>query len=202
MDPEAPDEIELQSAQPPPPNSSQDTVRIRPANRTAPPKEEKQPLTKAEKRAVWKYRAKLLAGLIFPFFLDSMDTTIIATALPHIATSFNKLTQQSWIVTSFTLTSTAFIPAFGQLSDVFGRHATLQFVIFLMLVGSALCAGAQSFEMLLVGRAITGVSSAGLLVMMTVILSDKVSLKDNALQNTLFSMVAGASYSVGPVIGG
>jgi len=56
--------------------------------------------------------------------------------------------------------------------------------------------------MLLVGRAIMGVSSAGLWVMMTVILSDKVSLKDNALQNTLFSLVAGASFSVGPVIGG
>ncbi|KAG0638279.1 major facilitator superfamily domain-containing protein [Tuber brumale] len=183
MNPAAPNEIGLQSAPSLRRNSN----------------EEKQPLTKAEKRAIWKYRAKLLVDLIFPFFLDSMDTTIIATALPHIATSFNQLTQQSWIVTSFTLTSTAFIPAFGQLSDVFGRHATLQFVIFLMLVGSALCTGAQSFEMLLVGRAITGVSSAGLLVMMTVILSDKVSLKDNALQNTLFSLVAGASYSDGPV---
>ncbi|CAZ80449.1 unnamed protein product [Tuber melanosporum] len=202
MNPAAPNETELQSTQPPARNPSQETIQIHPTSPRVLQNEEKQPLTKAEKRAIWRYRAKLLVGLIFPFFLDSMDTTIIATALPHIATSFNQLTQQSWIVTSFTLTSTAFIPAFGQLSDVFGRHATLQFVIFLMLVGSALCAGAQSFEMLLVGRAITGVSSAGLLVMMTVILSDKVSLKDNALQNTLFSLVAGASYSVGPVIGG
>ncbi|CUS13901.1 unnamed protein product [Tuber aestivum] len=199
MNPAAPDEIELQSAQSPPRRRSQDTIQIHPAPPGTLPNGEKHPLTKAEKRAIWKYRAKLLAGLIFPFFLDALDTTIIATALPHIAASFDQLTQQSWIVTSFTLTSTAFIPAFGQLSDVFGRHATLQFVIFLMLAGSALCAGAQSFEMLLVGRAIAGVSSAGLWVMMTVILSDKVSLKDNALQNTLFSLVAGGSYSVGPV---
>ncbi|PWW75714.1 MFS general substrate transporter [Tuber magnatum] len=202
MNPGAPDEIAPQSAQPPPRNASQDTIRIHATPHRTLPDEEKPPLTKAEKRAIWKYRAKLLAGLILPFFLDSIDITIIATALPHIATSFDKLTQQSWIVTSFALTSTAFIPAFGQLSDVFGRHATLQSVIFLTLVGSALCAGAQSFEMLLVGRAITGVSSAGLWVMMTVILSDKVSLKDNALQNTLFSLVAGGSYSVGPIIGG
>ncbi|RPA91074.1 MFS general substrate transporter [Choiromyces venosus 120613-1] len=202
MDPATPDKIGLQSTQPPSLNPSQNTIQVHSTSAMRPTDEEKQSLTKAEKRAKWKYRGKLLVGLIFPFFLNSMDVTIIATALPHIATYFNQLTQQSWIVTSFTLTSTAFIPAFGQLSDVFGRHATLQFVIFLMLVGSGLCAGAQSFEMLLVGRAITGVSSAGLLVMMPVILSDKVSLKDNAMQNTLFSLVAGASYSVGPVIGG
>lgn len=165
-------------------------------------REEPPLLSKEEKKAVWKYRAKLLVGLLFPFFLDSMDVTIIATALPHIAADFGKLNQQSWIVTAFTLPGTALIPVFGQLSDVFGRHATLQFVIFCMLVGSAVCAGAQAFEMLLVGRALTGVSSAGLLVMMTVILSDKVSLKDNAMQNTLFGLVSGLSYAVGPVIGG
>ena len=87
--------------------------------------EESEPscLSKAEKRAVWKYRAKLFVGLLFPFFLDSMDVTIIATALPHIAADFGKLDQRAWVVTAFSLPGTALIPACGQLSDVFGRHA-------------------------------------------------------------------------------
>ena len=46
------------------------------------------PLTKQEKKEVWKYRAKLLGGLVLPFFLNSIDVTIIATALPHIADDF------------------------------------------------------------------------------------------------------------------
>ena len=86
-----------------------------------------------------------------------------------------QLSQQSWIVTAFTITDTAFIPAFGQLCDVFGRHGVLQFSLLLMWVGSALCAGAQTFGMLLLGRAITGISSSGLLVVTTVVLGDKVS---------------------------
>lgn len=45
-----------------------------------------------------------------------------------------------------------------------------------MLIGSALCAGAQTFGMLLVGRAITGISSSALLVVTTVVLGDKVSI--------------------------
>ncbi|KAF8464437.1 major facilitator superfamily domain-containing protein [Kalaharituber pfeilii] len=163
---------------------------------------EKAPLTKEEKKQVWKYRLRILGGLTLPFFLDSIDVTIIATALPHIAADFDQLTQQSWIAAAFSLTNTAFIPAFGQLCDVFGRHTVLQLALVLMWVGSALCAGAQTFYMLLIGRAITGISSAGLYVVNTVILGDKVSLKENALQNTLFSMIAGASFGIGPVIGG
>lgn len=160
------------------------------------------PLTKQERKELWIYRGKLLGGLLLPFFLNSIDVTIIATALPHIAADFGQLSQQSWIVTAFTITATAFIPAIGQLCDVFGRHGVLQFALLLMWVGSALCAGAQTFWMLLLGRAITGVSAAGLLVVETVVLGDKVSLKENALQNTLFSMIAGCSFAVGPVIGG
>lgn len=69
-----------------------------------------------------------------------------------------------------------------------------------MLVGRAVCAGAQTFEA--VGRALVGVSSAGLLVMLTVILSDKVSLKENALQNALFGLISGMRFAVAPEIGG
>jgi hypothetical protein len=42
------------------------------------------------RKQVWLYRLKLLLGLVFPFFLSSLDTTIIATALPHIASEFSK----------------------------------------------------------------------------------------------------------------
>ena len=55
---------------------------------------------------------------------------------------------------------------------------------------------------MLAGRALMGVSSAGLLVMLTVILSDKVSLKENALQNALFGLISGMSFAVAPEIGG
>jgi MFS family permease len=56
--------------------------------------------------------------------------------------------------------------------------------------------------MLLVGRALQGLGFAGLQTVTKVILSDKVSLKDNSLNNTLFACLNGASFSVGPVIGG
>ena len=73
-----------------------------------------------------------------------------------------------------------------------------------MVVGSALCAGAPvtAFPMLLLGRALQGMGCAGLNILTKVILADKVSLAENAKNNTLFTIVGGIGYGVGPVIGG
>jgi hypothetical protein len=45
-------------------------------------------------------------------------------------------------------------------------------------------------------------SSAGFDVLVTVILSDRVNLRDNSTQNTLFGLVAGLAFGVGPNVGG
>jgi MFS family permease len=74
--------------------------------------------------------------------------------------------------------------------------------MFLMLIGSTLAAAAQTWGMLLLGRALQGTSSAGIANIIVIILADKVSLKENAKNNTLFVFVSGVSYSVGPLIGG
>ncbi|GFF29993.1 uncharacterized MFS-type transporter C16A3.17c [Aspergillus udagawae] len=148
------------------------------------------------------YRWKLICGLTLPYILSTLDLTIVATAVPSIASHFNKFDELNWIVTAFTLTSTTFIPIFGQLADVFGRHAVLQLAMFLMLVGSTLCAAAQSWGMLLLGRALQGTSSAGIMNIIMIVLADRVSLRENARNNSIFVFVGGLGYGVGPVVGG
>lgn len=112
------------------------------------------------------------------------------------------LAQFNWIVTAFTLASTSSIPLYGQIADVFGRHTVLQASIFFVLIGSALAAGAQAWAMLLLGRALQGLGFAGLQTVTKVILSDKGSLKDTSSNNTLFTLLNGVGFSIGPVIGG
>ncbi|KAG8530659.1 uncharacterized protein KY384_004014 [Bacidia gigantensis] len=157
---------------------------------------------RAAKSASRTYRWKLIAGLFLPYFLASTDVTIIATALPFIASHFSRLDQLNWIVTSFTITSTSFIPIWGQLADVFGRHVVLQTVMVIMMIGAALAAGAQAWVMLLFGRALMGVAAAGMLNIIKIVLADKVSLEENAKNNTTFAIVGGVSFGIGPVIGG
>lgn len=77
-----------------------------------------------------------------------------------IASSFNQLNGQSWIANAYILTNTAFLPAYGQVADIFGRHVVMQSAIFIFLVGSALCTGAQTWGMMMAGRAIAGVGGS------------------------------------------
>lgn len=116
----------------------------------------------------------------------------------------DQLGQLNWIVTAFNLTSATFIPAWAQIADVFGRYAALQMALVIMLLGSALCAGSPvtAFPMFLVGRAFLGMGCAGLIIITKTVLADKVSLKENAKNNTIFTLVAGIAYGIGPVIGG
>src|SRR5690242_16006178 len=51
--------------------------------------EEEDPVEKKRRR---KYRWKVLLGLMMPFALQALDTTIIASALPFIATDFGEST--------------------------------------------------------------------------------------------------------------
>jgi len=94
----------------------------------------------------------------------------------------------------------------------------MQSAIFIFLVGSALCTGAQSWGMLLAGRGIAGVGgtsfspsspsatltdvflAAGCFVMTKIIMSDTSSLKENATQNTFLSIMFAVAYSIGPVL--
>lgn len=116
----------------------------------------------------------------------------------------DELGQLNWIVSAFNLTSAAFLFFWSQLSDIFGRHVTVQSAIVVMLVGSAICTGAptSAFSVLLLGRGIQGVGAAGVNISVRTILADRVSLEDYAINWTIFVIVASGSFSIGPVIGG
>jgi hypothetical protein len=118
--------------------------------------------------------------------------------------SADEISQMNWIISAFNLTSATFIPFWAQFADIFGRHIALQIVLVLMLIGSALCTSAplDAFPMLIFGRAIQGLSCAGINVITRVILADKVSLKEYSKNFSFFSFFAGLSYAIGPVIGG
>jgi hypothetical protein len=45
-------------------------------------------LSREEKKAARRYRIRLIIGLFFPFALQALDVTIIASALPWIASDF------------------------------------------------------------------------------------------------------------------
>lgn len=120
------------------------------------------------------------------------------------ATYTDEISQLNWIISAFNLTSAAFIPFWGQVADIFGRHWSLQATQVLMLIGSALCTGAptSAFGLFLLGRALQGLACAGIGTLVRIVLSDRVSLEENARNWTAFTLVGGIAYGIGPVVGG
>jgi MFS family permease len=71
-----------------------------------------------------------------------------------------------------------------------------------MTLGSVLCAAARNWTMLLFGRAFQGLSAAGLMNTIKIILADRVTLAEQSKNSTIFALLNGFSFSVGPIIGG
>ncbi|CAG8433802.1 12491_t:CDS:2 [Ambispora gerdemannii] len=144
----------------------------------------------------------VMVGLGFGVFLASLDQTIVATALPQIASDFNALDQIAWVANSYLLTTTAFQPTYGKLSDIFGRKATFLFAIVVFELGSLLCGVAQNITSMIVFRAIAGMGGGGILSLVVIIISDIVPHHDRGKYQGLIGAVYGAASLVGPLLGG
>ena len=101
-------------------------------------------------------------GVLLALLLAALDQTVVSTALPRIAADLNGFSDLSWIVTAYLLTSTATVPLYGKISDLYGRRALFIVAISIFLVGSALCGVAQSMGQLIAFRAVQGVGAGGL----------------------------------------
>ncbi|MEN3258691.1 multidrug transporter subunit MdtD [Sodalis endosymbiont of Spalangia cameroni] len=97
----------------------------------------------------------------FGFFMQTLDTTIVNTALPSMAHSLNEspLRMHSVIV-SYVLTVAVMLPASGWLADRFGVKKVFFSAIVLFTLGSLLCARATSLQELVMSRVMQGVGGA------------------------------------------
>lgn len=89
------------------------------------------------------------------FFMQSLDATIVNTALPRMAADLgeNPLRMQG-VVIAYLLTVALLIPASGWISDRFGSRRVFFTAIALFTFGSLLCALAPSLNLLIAARVI------------------------------------------------
>src|SRR3981189_2070448 len=74
------------------------------------------------------------------FFMEYLDTTIIATALPQMARSFSVGPNEvSLGMTAYMLTLAVFIPVSGWIADRFGSRTVFGGALVLFTIASVLC---------------------------------------------------------------
>src|SRR6266542_6733050 len=66
-----------------------------------------------------------LVGLMLGLLLAALDQTIVGTAMPRVIAELNGFEHYAWVTTAYLLTSTAVVPIFGKLSDLYGRKVFL-----------------------------------------------------------------------------
>ncbi|PCG91880.1 Major facilitator superfamily domain, general substrate transporter [Penicillium occitanis (nom. inval.)] len=154
--------------------SHQSTTSIASPSQTAP--ESTAPTLKTSRIAV------IMLSLSASVFVSALDITIISTASPAIASHFHSASGYTWIGSAYTLANTATMPTWGKISDIWGL--------------------ANSIGLLLAGRAIQGVGSAGLNILVNICVSDLFALRDRGLYFGLLSVVWAIASGVGPVLGG
>jgi EmrB/QacA subfamily drug resistance transporter len=95
------------------------------------------------------------------FFMQSLDGTILNTALPAMASDLaeNPLRMQS-VVIAYMLTVALLIPASGWIADRFGTKKVFFSAILLFSLGSLACALAYSLNMLIAARVLQGLGGA------------------------------------------
>src|SRR5262249_41297302 len=105
----------------------------------------------------------IFAGLALALLLAALDQTVVATALPTIATDLGGLGHIAWVVSAYLSGVAVAMPLSGKLGDVYGRKIVFLVAVVIFLVGSALCGLAQSLDQLIVFRALQGVGGGSLI---------------------------------------
>jgi len=109
-------------------------------------------------------RKSLLWLVAVGFFMQTLDATIINTALPAMAASLGEspLRMQS-VVVAYALTMAMLIPASGWIADRFGTRRVFFAAILLFVAGSVFCAMSRELGQLVTARVIQGMGGALLL---------------------------------------
>ncbi|KAJ7237563.1 putative transporter [Mycena haematopus] len=141
-------------------------------------------------------------ALMLSWLLIALDQTILATALPRIASDFNSFSLQGWVATSFVLAQTVFLLFYGQVLRIFPAKFVLIFAIVLFEIGSLVCGVTQSIGQLIAGRVISGVGAAGIYVGVVQVVTQVTRLQDRARLYGFFGAVFAFASVIGPLIGG
>ncbi|HEY3478466.1 MAG TPA: DHA2 family efflux MFS transporter permease subunit, partial [Streptomyces sp.] len=104
----------------------------------------------------------LSAGAAFMAFLD---TTIVNVAFPDLAKSFpaDRVSDLSWVVSSYAVLFAALLTPVGRIADAFGRKRVFLVSLAAFTLTSALCAVAPDLPFLITARALQGAAAAGMI---------------------------------------
>jgi len=134
-------------------------------------------------------------------FLAAADQTILASALPTIASALGAVADLSWVVVSYLLAATVAAPLYGYIGDRFGRRRALLGALTIFTIASCACAVAPGFWTLVAARALQGFGGGGLMTLAQALIGEHVAPRERGRYAGYFATVFALASTSGPVLG-
>jgi len=136
-------------------------------------------------------------------FMENLDATVLATALPTMARDFGvRAPEMSIALTSYLLALAVFIPASGFVADRFGARPVFRAAIALFVVGSLACGLSPSLPAMVAARFLQGIGGAMMMPVGRLVLLRSVAKRDMISAMSWLIMPALIGPIVGPPVGG
>lgn len=147
-------------------------------------------------------RAAVTAALFIATFMSGVEGTIVSTAMPTIVASLDGLAIMNWVFAIYLLSSAIMTPIYGKLADKYGRKKIFMTGILIFIIGSGLCALAQTMPFLIGARLIQGIGAGSILPISMTIIADLYPVEQRANIMGLNNAAWGIASIVAPLIGG
>ncbi|KAL9606316.1 MAG: hypothetical protein Q9179_000489 [Wetmoreana sp. 5 TL-2023] len=143
-----------------------------------------------------------VATLCLGIFLTTLDSTIVATAIPYISDEFHSLKDVGWYGSIYLMAVCISQLLFGKLSARYSIRWIYATSMFLFLIGSTVCGAAPNSRALIAGRAIAGFGSSGLLLTAFSLVPSVASPPKRFMLLSSISIARSVGAICGPLIGG
>ena len=136
-------------------------------------------------------------------FMQNLDSTVIATALPTMARAFGAdPVHMNVALTAYLLSLAVFIPASGWMADRFGTRTVFRAAIVVFTLGSVACGQANSLGVLVLARVLQGIGGAMMVPVGRLVLLRSVPKHELVAAMAWLTMPALIGPVVGPPVGG
>lgn len=144
----------------------------------------------------------VLIGVLLGMMLGALDQTVVGTAMPRIIATLGGMNFYTWVVTAYLLTSTAAVPIFGKLSDIYGRRPFYLAGIAVFLLGSVLSGLSQNITELIAFRALQGIGGGIMMGNSGAIIGDIFPPAERGRWQGILGAAFGLASIIGPGLGG
>jgi MFS transporter, DHA2 family, multidrug resistance protein len=145
----------------------------------------------------------IAVAVMLATFMEVLDTSIAAVALPYIAGSVSATNDEAtWVLTSYLVANAIVLPASGWFARRFGRKNFLVICITIFTVASFACGAATSLPMILIARAIQGAGGGALQPLSQAILLETFPPEKRGQAMAVFGFGVVVAPVLGPTLGG